>query len=182
MIIVKNAELFEKTNVEENELCFNPESKDLDVSNLNTSNMTNMGYMFSDCKSLTELDLSKWDTSNVINMNDMFSGCYALKTVDVSKFDTSNVTDMSNMFADCYELTALDISNWDTSKVTDMSYMFYNCRSLTTIKGVIDMKSCILYDHMFDGCDNLIGVKIKNPPADFEIKCGIRKDQYEIVD
>ena len=79
MIIVKNAELFEKTNGEENELCFNPESKDLDVSNLNTSNMTNMGYMFSDCKSLTELDLSKWDTSNVINMNDMFSGCYAFK-------------------------------------------------------------------------------------------------------
>lgn len=58
MIIVKNAELFEKTNVEENELCFDPESKELDVSNLDTSRLTNMGYMFNDCKSLTELDLS----------------------------------------------------------------------------------------------------------------------------
>ena len=95
----------------------------------------------------------------------------------------NNCNNMINyMFGDCSKLTTLDISNLDTSKVTDMSYMFEDCNVLTTIKGVIDMKSCILYDHMFDGCDNLTGVKIKNPPADFEIKCGIRKDQYEIVD
>ena len=63
-----------------------------------------------------------------------------------------------------------------------MRYMFYKCYKLTTITGVIDMKSCTSYDHMFTGCDNLRDVKIKNAPADFEIKCGIRKDQYEIVD
>ena len=68
MIIVKNGELFEKTNGEENELCFDPESKDLNVSNLDTSRLTNMGFMFSNCEELSTLDLSKWDTSNVTNM------------------------------------------------------------------------------------------------------------------
>lgn len=45
------------------------------------------------------------------------------------------------------------------------------------------MKSCTLnsYDSMFSNCDKLRGVKIKNPPADFETKCGLTKDQYEIV-
>ena len=60
--------------------------------------------------------------------------------------------------------------------------MFYGCKSLRTIKGVIDMKSCdTYYDFMFGGCDNLRGVKIKNPPKDFETKSKLTKDQYEIV-
>ena len=34
---------------------------------------------------------------------------------------------------------------------------------------------------MFENCTNLKGVKIKNPPADFETYSGLTKDQYEIV-
>ena len=89
---------------------------------------------------------------------------------------------MSWMFMYCKSLTLLDLSKWDTSNVRDMRYMFYKCYKLTTITGVIDMKSCTSYDHMFTGCDNLRGVKIKNAPADFEAYGGLTKDQYEIVD
>ena len=179
----------------------------LDVSKWNTSNVTNMYAMFNDCNSLTTLDVSNWDTSNVTIMSNMFAGCESLTTLDVSKFDTSKVTDMNWMFYDCNKLTTLNVSNWNTSKVTNMSfmfrtcnslttldlsnwdtsnvggmnYMFYDCTSLTTIKGVIDMKSCTLYDSMFRYCNKLTGVKIKNPPADFETESGLRKDQYEIV-
>ena len=104
--------------------------------------------------------------------------------LDVSNLDTSKITDMGGMFCDFNFLKTLDASNWDTSKVTDMSYMFEDCNVLTTIKGVIDMKSCILYDHMFDGCDNLIGVKIKNPPSGITATSGIgglAAGKYEIV-
>ena len=69
MIIIKNVELFEKTNVEENELCFDPESKELDISNLDTSRLITMCFMFSNCEELSTLDLSKWDTSNVTNID-----------------------------------------------------------------------------------------------------------------
>ena len=47
----------------------------LDLSGWNTSNVTNMGYMFSGCTSLTSLDLSGWDTSKVTFSTSMFDGC-----------------------------------------------------------------------------------------------------------
>ena len=37
--------------------------------------LTNMSYMFFKCSSLKELNISNFNTNNVTNMNDMFSGC-----------------------------------------------------------------------------------------------------------
>ena len=141
-----------------------------------------MGGMFAGCNKLTELDASNWNTSNVTDMYCMFIDCNVLTTLGLSNWNTSNVTDMSWMFMYCKSLASLDLSKWDTSNVSDMRYMFYKCYKLTTITGVIDMKSCTSYDHMFTGCANLRGAKIKNPPVDFETKCGLSKDQYEIGD
>ena len=114
----------------------------------------------------------------------MFYECKALTNLDVSNWNTSNVTNMYAMFNDCNSLTTLDVSNWDTSNVTDMRHMFAGCTLLTTIKGVIDMKSCTSYDSMFDGCYNLSGVKIKNPPSGITATSGIgglKAGKYEIV-
>ena len=47
----------------------------------NTSKVTNMGYMFYNCSSLTSLDLSGWNTSKVTDIGRMFNGCSALKTI-----------------------------------------------------------------------------------------------------
>ena len=94
---------------------------------------------------------SALDTNTQIALN---SGCYVFNT-------------MNSMFSGCNALTTLDISKWDTSKVTDMDNMFDGCKELTTITGVIDMKSCTLYNSMFYGCTKLTGVKIKNPPSGF---------------
>ena len=154
----------------------------LDVSKFDTSKVINMNGMFDYCKSLTTLDASNWDTSNVTKMFTMFYYCKSLTTLDLSNWDTSNVDDMNDMFGSCHALTAIDISNWDTSNVTKMKAMFGWCDALTTIKGVIDMKSCTYYDDMFFDCTKLTGVKIKNPPEDFETKTGLTKDQYEIVE
>lgn len=106
----------------------------ISFDNLDTSNVTNMSFMFDYCSSLTTLDLSHFDTSNVTNTNAMFSGCRNLTTLDLSHFDTSNVTEMRYMFNDCRNLTTLDLSHFDTSNDTDMECMFENCNSLRTIK------------------------------------------------
>ena len=37
--------------------------------------------MFGTCSALTSLDLSGWDTSKVTNMKYMFTNCKALKTI-----------------------------------------------------------------------------------------------------
>ena len=133
----------------------------LDLSSFDTSKVTDMSGMFSDCSSLTALDLSRFDTSKVEDMRCMFSGCSSLTALDLSNFDTSNVMDMRSMFYECKSLTALDISNFDTSKVTDMFWMFYECQSLTTIY----CNSSWSYGFsvcMFSSCDSIKGAMAYN--------------------
>ncbi|EAD0622395.1 BspA family leucine-rich repeat surface protein [Listeria monocytogenes] len=93
----------------------------LDLSSFDTSNVKDMYYMFA-ASAATSLDLSNWDTSNVISMDSMFYGNLAT-SLDVSSFDTSNVTSMRQMFIGSLA-TSLDLSNFDTSNVTTMYGMF----------------------------------------------------------
>ena len=65
----------------------------------NTSNVTDMSFMFSDCSSLTKLDLFNFNIEKVTNMSCMFIRCEKLKNLDLSKFDFKNVTDTSGMFS-----------------------------------------------------------------------------------
>ena len=106
----------------------------LDVSNFDTSAVTNMQSMFYKCNKLTSLDLSGFDTSAVTSMYKMFDGCTKLTSLDLSSFDTSAVTSMENMFNYCSSLTSLDLSNFDTSTVTGMLSMFDGCKALRNIK------------------------------------------------
>ena len=100
-----------------------------------TSAVTNMSSMFSNCSNLSTLDLSNFNTSAVTNMSYMFSSCINLSTMDLSNFDTSAVTNMSSMFSNCSNLSTLDLSNFNTSAVTNMNLMFYSCSNLSTIIG-----------------------------------------------
>ena len=100
---------------------------------LDTSQVTDMSYMFTNCTGLQTLDVSNFDTSQVTNMSMMFYNCRGLQTLDVSNFETSQVTDMSYMFDACSGLQTLDVSNFETSQVTDMSSMFDACSGLQTL-------------------------------------------------
>ena len=158
-----------------------PRITKLDASKLDTSKVTNMSDMFNNCPELTSLDVSGFDTSKVTNMYSMFNRCSRLTKLDLSGFNTAKVIYMNFMFDNCSKLTELDLSGFVTSKVTNMSYMFDNCSNLTTIKGVLDMKSCEYYENMFHNCPKLRGVKIKNPPVDFESVSGLSNSQYIVV-
>ncbi|MDY2696085.1 MAG: BspA family leucine-rich repeat surface protein [Eubacteriales bacterium] len=127
----------------------------LDLSNFNTSKVTNMSNMFNSCGSLTSLDLSNFNTSSVTDMSNMFTDCNELASLDVSNFNTSSVTNMSYMFGSCFYLASLDLSNFNTSSVTNMSSMFKSCGQLVTIyvnssKWVIS-PGCNT-DNMFESC------------------------------
>ncbi|HOW29242.1 MAG TPA: BspA family leucine-rich repeat surface protein [archaeon] len=112
---------------------------------LDTSDVTDMSYMFSEC-TLTDVPrISEWDTSNVTDMSRMFY--YSPNFNQPLSFDTSNVRDMSHMFYYATKFNSVidfDTSNvvnmqsmfegarkfnqplsFNTSNVTDMSYMFY---------------------------------------------------------
>ena len=103
---------------------------------LNTSEVTNMAYMFFYCEKLTNLDLSNFVTSKVVNMRSMFSRCYGLTSLDLSRFNTSKVTNMYNMFYDCGYLQTIYVgSGWSTATVSNSEEMFYNCYSLVGGQG-----------------------------------------------
>ena len=113
-------------------------SKEVSFKGSNTSNVTDMSFMFNGCTTLTSLDVSSFDTSKVTDMHHMFSGCANLTSLTLSNFNTSNVTNMYYMFEGCASLESLDLSGFDTSKVTDMGGMFDGCSKLSTIR----MKNC----------------------------------------
>ena len=103
------------------------------IGNLNTSDVTDMYYMFYGCSGLTSLDVSGFNTSNVTTMSGMFCDCSGLTSLDVSGFNTSNVRYISYMFRNCSSLTSLDVSGFDTFNVYYMDEMFFGCSSLKTI-------------------------------------------------
>ncbi len=135
----------------------------IDLSSLDTSEVTNMVGMFRHCISLTSLDVSKFDTSQVTDMSNMFIGCESLTNLDVSSFATLEVTDMSNMFYECSSLTSLDLRNFDTSKVTNMSYMFDYCISLTSLDvSKFDTSNVTDMSWMFRNCSSLTSLDLRN--------------------
>ena len=135
----------------------------LDVSNFNTSSVTDMSAMFNSCKLLTSLDVSNFNTSNVTNMVGMFYACKSLTSLDVSNFDTSNVTDMYMMFQSCYLLTSLDLSSFNTSNVTNMSNMFHWCEALTSLDvSHFDTSNVEDMSVMFEHCYLLTNLDVSN--------------------
>ena len=65
--------------------------------------------LFCGCSSLTNIDLSNFNTNNVTNMQGMFSGCSSLTNIDLSNFNTNNVTIIHAMFFGCSSLKKQNI-------------------------------------------------------------------------
>lgn len=124
---------------------------------LNTSEVENMGSMFSNCTSLETLDLSSFNTEKVTNMSEMFVGSTNLRTINLPKgFIGSNVTDLNGMFRGCASLTELDLSGSNAEKVKDMCKMFYGCFALSNLN-LSGFKTGSLTDmrYLFSSCQSL---------------------------
>ena len=122
------------------------------LENLDTSETTNMRYLFNGCESLTSINVSNFDTGKVTDMSAMFKKCSNITSLDVNSFDTSQVTNMSQMFIGC-SATTLDLRNFNTSQVTNMSYMFSNCNHLQSINtSSFNTSQVTNMLSMFNGC------------------------------
>ena len=126
------------------------------------SGASNMSNMFSNSNVLPgTLDLSELDTSNVTNMAGMFSGCSKLESVIFGTYDTQKNTNIQYMFQNCYKLINVDWGGINTSNVTTANGVFYNCRELTSIDiSNIDSSNFTMDALFFQGCTNLTKVII----------------------
>lgn len=127
----------------------------VEVLGANTTGITDMGWMFRGCSSLTTVSL--FDTSSVTNMWSMFWYCSALQSVPL--FNTSNVTHMNMMFQYCSSLSTVPL--FDTSNVTIMLVMFAGCSSLSTVP-LFDTSKVTDMNGMFNGCTSLQSIPLFN--------------------
>ncbi len=120
----------------------------IDLSDLDTSNVEDMNWMFSKSEAEEIKGLENINTSKVTNMSAMFNES-KVNVLDLSHFDTSNVTNMSSMFMNSIAET-LNVSSFDTSNVESMNYMF-NKSSATEIKGLdkFNTKRVLNFGYMF---------------------------------
>ena len=134
------------------------ESNTLDVSVLDTSNVTNMRGLFYGFYHVTGITFGgSFTTTKVTDMREMFQSCSGLTTLDLSTFDTSKVTTMAKMFDGCIGLTSLDLSSFDTSNVMDMCGMLFGCNKLQnlTLDESFATGSVTTMETMFAGCRSL---------------------------
>lgn len=137
--------------------CFEGLTKIEHLDYLNTSEVENMGSMFSKCTSLETLDLSSFNTEKVTNMLAMFEGSMSLRTIKLPKgFIGSNVTNLNATFRGCASLTELDLSGSNAEKVKDMCTMFYGCFALSNLN-LSGFKTGSLTDmrYLFSSCQSL---------------------------
>lgn len=106
------------------------------------------------CKSNTNLltlDLSNLDMTKVTDIGYFVNSCTNLESVILS--EATNITWLYNAFGSCRNLKSIDMSKVDLGKVTQssaFSYIFYGCTSLKdlkfgyNLKFSVDFKSCPL--------------------------------------
>lgn len=128
----------------------------VNLSKLDTSKTTSLGYAFSGCKSLTDIDLTKIDTSSVGSFADVFQYCSSLRSVNLAGWDTSSGKDFRQMFYRCASLEEIDISSFKTSASTSFEQMFYGCSSLRSLDlSHFDTGSATTFASMFYNCASL---------------------------
>ena len=134
-----------------------------DVGSFKTSKVTNMKAMFYDCKKITQINLQGFNTKNVTDMSYMFEGCRCLENINLSSFNTSKVKTMECMFMDCKALKQLNIKNFNTSSVTTMRMMFNHCEGIEhlDLSSFRTSKVTDMYC-MFVGCANLKSVNLSS--------------------
>lgn len=132
-------------------------AKNIDLSGINTSHVTDMNFMFGKTKA-SIINLNDFDTSNVggftTGMRQMFNSAEAHTIYGLEYFDTSKVTDMYFMFAHT-SIDNLNLSNFDTSNVTSMGWMFRSAQYNSLDLSDFDTSNVKSFNGMFYGCNNL---------------------------
>ena len=93
--------------------------------------LVNSGFGTTEGKKILSINKWKIDTSNVTNVCYMFGYCSSLTLLDLSSFNTSNVTDMEAMFLSCSKLNKLYLSSIFFNSTSLTTYDFSHLSNWT---------------------------------------------------
>ena len=148
-------------------------TKHIDLSEFDTSNLEDVGYMFStpyetvSTAQIDPIDFSHFNTSKVKIMTGIFAGSY-LPSIDIRNFDTRNVVDMQYTFAGLKNVKHLDLHGFDVSKVNNIGAIFSGNPTLVSLNlANWQLDSIHAMDSLFAGMHaltdlNLTGFTTKN--------------------
>lgn len=106
-----------------------------------------------------------FDASSVTDLSYFFEGLEKLETVGEIK-NTSNVTHCTYVFSYCSKLT--ETPRFDTRNVQNFGSFAYSAPELVTV-GELDLRSATFLSNMFQGCESLQYITLKNIKANLMI-------------
>ena len=128
---------------------------------LDSSQSSDLSYVFAGCISLKQVDLSSWDTSMAETMEALFDGCTHLETASMDNWSLSRCCTLSAMFRECNRLQRLDVSHWDVSQVQDFSDAFSCCSALKRLDiSHWNTSNARTMQGMFNRCSSLIELNV----------------------
>lgn len=152
-VIPENLDMSNVRNCEY--MFYNYRGATLNINNFQLTVITHAYGMFSNCSNLTQLDVSNLDISNVAALSNMFYYCSNLQNI-VNNFNTSSATNTQKMFMNCKKLQTINVTNWDVSNVKDLGQMFDTCQKLEDIDvSNWSLESAINISYMFSDCNSL---------------------------
>ena len=144
----------------------------LGLDTWDTSNVTDMSYMFASCNNLTSLNLSGWNTGNVKSMQNMFANCGIENYDFFNNWDFSKVTTTSSMFSYA-EAVNIDLSNWNIDpdiSSYNIGQMFTGCYYLEVLDirnlDATNCKANVSFINTFSSCKKLHTLRLDNCPND----------------
>ena len=101
--------------------------KEVDLSHLDTSEITSAQWMFGDDTALTDANVANWSFNNNANLAHLFGGSTGdskLQRVNMSNMDLRKVENLSYMFENATGLNTIDFQNTKFADNATTSYMF----------------------------------------------------------
>ena len=99
----------------------------VDLSHLDTSEITSAQWMLGDDTALTEANVANWSFNNNANLAGLFGGStgdYNLQSVDMSNMDLSKVSCLNQIFQNDKSLTSVDFRNTKFADKATTAWMF----------------------------------------------------------
>jgi len=103
---------------------------EIEFNDITTVRVTDMSYMFQNCKTLPQIDLSTFNTKNVVNMSYMFSGCTYLEEIDLRPLNLYSCTNIRNILEKCTMLNEITFFNQAPRQAFTGQEMFSGCTNL----------------------------------------------------
>ena len=115
----------------------------IELTEKDNHHVSDMSYMFNNCKYFSSADFSNWNLNNIISMEAMFQLCKNIQLNNVKSIinngQNGNLLNIRAMFCKCTNLIfEPDVDKWffklsNDTRLKDMSMLFSGCKNMGSI-------------------------------------------------